>query len=117
VWAAQRFLGRLRTAIFLAAAVLLLAGQGAHSLQEFAVRLAMHTARVGLITFVVVFLYRDNLLAYVLTFLAGRGLGTAVDWIRQPSPGLRVPGIVFAVLVLLTIALVVRLATRRARAT
>jgi hypothetical protein len=112
VTVARHGLGRKRTALFLAAAAVLFAADGARSLPQFGLQLAMGGVTLGMAVLVVGWLFRGNELAYLLVFLAGRGIATGVEWIRHPA--LRVNGIVFTLLVLAVSALVVWAARRPA---
>jgi hypothetical protein len=108
----KRF-GTRRAVGFLGLAVLLFAAEGARSPAEFGLQLAIGGASAAVLVFVLGYLFRGNELAYVLSFIAGRGLGTAALWIMQPNASLRLTGIVAGVLLLATLGAVLLVVMRR----
>jgi hypothetical protein len=65
---------------------------------EFGVQLVISLLSAGALAWVVLRLFRGNELAYVLCFVAGRTLGSALSWLRQPSLDAQSTGIMVGAL-------------------
>jgi membrane protease YdiL (CAAX protease family) len=115
VHVAVRHLGRRWTLAALGLAVIVWAGEGAHTMGEFGLQLALGLWGATALAFVFIHLFRGNDLAYLLAFVGGRGLGTVTTWLEQPDRTARSTGLVAAVLLLLTLLAVVWRASRTAR--
>jgi membrane protease YdiL (CAAX protease family) len=113
LWIGDQVLGRSRSALFLAGSVVLFAAEGARSLPQFGLQLGLGALAAAVAAAAVVWLFRGNELAYLLVFLAGRGVATGGEWMQQPA--LRGVGVVFAVLMLAASGLAVWAALRPAR--
>jgi hypothetical protein len=107
VHAVTRQLNRVQALAALGLVLLLFAAEGARSPAEFDLQLALAGATTAALVFALGYFFRDNELAYVLSFLGGRTLGEAVEWMSQPAPGAFVTGLVAALLVLGSLAALV----------
>lgn len=112
---AARHLGRRWSLAVLGLAVIVWAGEGAHTAGEFGLQLAIGLWGATALAFVFVYLFRGNDLAYLLAFVGGRGLGAVITWLQQPDQAARATGFVAAALLLLTLLAVVMRATRSDR--
>ena len=93
-------------------AVLVLAADGARSIPQFGLQLAIDVASFGLVVFVVAYLFRGNELAYLLAFAGARGIAAVAPWFEHSVPSARATGIAIAVLLVATLVLVVLRASR-----
>ncbi|MFQ5601132.1 MAG: type II CAAX prenyl endopeptidase Rce1 family protein [Candidatus Krumholzibacteriia bacterium] len=114
-WLGRHALGVRRTAVLVSIGLVFFAADDARTPGQFGLALGLDALRVGAVLLLVSLVCRGNDLAYVLTFLAAGGLSTAVEWIRQPAPDLRASGWILALLVVVTLWLIARAATRRSR--
>ncbi len=112
LYAAGRLLGVRRALGLVGVAVVVLAGESARSMGEFGAQLLSGLVAAGVLVFVVCVLFRGNDLAYVFSFLAGRGIGAAALWLRQPAPEAQSSGVVLAALACATLMIVYVLAAR-----
>lgn len=106
-----------RWVLGLVAALALLAAGDALSLGQFLLDFAGSMTMLAGFAFLALYLFRDNLAAYVLLALVTEGVATAATWFQQSSAACTRNGIVFSVLVagmLVTWILLVARAPRRA---
>lgn len=96
-----------------AAALLALAAGDAQSVPQFLFELTRHGVTLAGLVFLLLYLFRDHMLAYVLTLLASEGIGIAAGWFRQPVAAYVQQGVVFSVLLVTTLVVLILLASRR----
>lgn len=115
VHAGQRFLGTRRALLVTFVAAVIFAADGARSMPEFGVQLVISLLSAGALAWAVLRLFRGNELAYVLCFVGGRTLGTALGWLRQPSLDAQSTGVMVGALGASVLIVAYVLASRGAR--
>ena len=108
-------LGLRRGIAVLAVAALVMAVDGVRSMPQFGLQFATGLAGLGLVVFLVAYLFRGNELAYIVAFAGARGLGAAAPWFEHSIAGARLTGMVIVLLVVATLTLIVVRATRPRR--